>query len=248
MMKVLPVSTSRLPLEICRIIEPVVRSYLAQREYSFHDGSRNGEGYLILELLQRPELPYEYRICIRCEGFSFSQGLNPPSWELIWTGELLVVQQERLESILTWIMNKLDASMETGPSDAILSRCLDLVMEFPISKDKSIILAVADIVSILAEGDLSWIHYGHGATTQKVLVDRTLGDCEKALHSYGFLRVHRSYLVNVGCIQFDDLVKQSDDIVLCNGESISVARRRRSEVIEVLQPLRGHQLTAHGKK
>lgn len=68
--------------------------------------------------------------------------------------------------------------------------------------------------------------------SEKHVVNRTLLDTEVLLNSYGFLRVHKSFLVNLSYLHFFDNERMS--LHLTNGEVIPVAVRRKSYLLECL--------------
>lgn len=73
------------------------------------------------------------------------------------------------------------------------------------------------------------MHYIIIHTTQgKEKVRGKISECEKCLKDYGFIRTHVGYLVNVRYIAFFE----SDRVVLDNGESVPVSRRK-AEMIRI---------------
>ena len=59
-------------------------------------------------------------------------------------------------------------------------------------------------------------------------VKKSLQELETELESYGFLRVHKGYLVNYRHIR----LFQGNDILLDSGECVPVSRRKLQEVEE----------------
>lgn len=68
--------------------------------------------------------------------------------------------------------------------------------------------------------------------SEKYTVSRTLLNIEVLLDSYGFLRVHKSFLVNLSYLQAFDNEKMI--LHLKNGEAIPVAVRRKSYLLNCL--------------
>lgn len=56
-----------------------------------------------------------------------------------------------------------------------------------------------------------------------------LGDMESLLKEYGFIRIHKGYLVNYRCIAS---IKRNCEIVLESGERLPVSRKRVKEVFQ----------------
>ena len=61
----------------------------------------------------------------------------------------------------------------------------------------------------------------------------TLLEYEKMLETYGFFRIHQSYLVNLKYMsKFDN---DSLEMVLENGEILPVSNRRKSNLLDILR-------------
>jgi two-component system LytT family response regulator len=67
---------------------------------------------------------------------------------------------------------------------------------------------------------------------KSLMVSHTLKDYESILSDYGFVRVHKSHLVNMKYVTRMD---RDGFIWLQNGESIPVSRRRKEEVLNMLK-------------
>ena len=65
-----------------------------------------------------------------------------------------------------------------------------------------------------------------------LMVSHTLKDYESILGDYGFLRVHKSHLVN---LKYVSSVDREGHLRLQNGQSIPVSRRRKEEVMSMLK-------------
>lgn len=66
---------------------------------------------------------------------------------------------------------------------------------------------------------------------RQFLSSKTLGDYQEMLEDYGFLRCHRSYLVNKSAVSYLD---PSGYIVLKNGVRLEISKRRRGEIVRLL--------------
>lgn len=71
---------------------------------------------------------------------------------------------------------------------------------------------------------------------RKIIVSKTLSSMEKILNSKYFLRIHKSYIANLGFVQrFSNL--DGGELILTNGETIPVSRRKKDEVLEAITEL-----------
>lgn len=67
---------------------------------------------------------------------------------------------------------------------------------------------------------------------KSLMVSHTLKDYESILTDYGFVRVHKSHLVNMKYVSSMD---RDGFIWLHNGQSVPVSRRRKEEVLNMLK-------------
>lgn len=84
-------------------------------------------------------------------------------------------------------------------------------------------LKPSDIMRLEADGSYTKFHLVNKVS---LMISRTLREFEESLSLHGFIRTHKSHLVNARFIQSISAA----NVFLQNGESIEVARRRRSEV------------------
>lgn len=96
------------------------------------------------------------------------------------------------------------------------------------SGDRSYFVPPADVV--WCEADVNYTNL-HLADERRFVSARTLKDYEDMLTPLGFLRTHRSYLVNRAHI---DHLDKSGHVVLRSGRKVEVASRRREEVAKAL--------------
>jgi two-component system LytT family response regulator len=80
------------------------------------------------------------------------------------------------------------------------------------------------------EADINYTHL-HLADERRFVSARTLKDYEDMLTPVGFLRTHRSYLVNRAHI---DHLDRSGFVVMRNGKRVEVASRRKEDVARAL--------------
>lgn len=79
----------------------------------------------------------------------------------------------------------------------------------------------------------------HGNYTKFYVIDnkqyfisKTLGDYDELLSAYGFVRTHKSHLVNKNFVSFID---HSGFLVLKDSHKVEISRRRKEEVMEALK-------------
>lgn len=92
------------------------------------------------------------------------------------------------------------------------------------------IVPVADIVRCEAQQNYCLFIL---ANTQRVLVSRNLGEYEPLLLPHGFLRVHKSHLVNLTHIK-RYIRGEGGQLIMSDDESVDVSRTRKEELIRRL--------------
>jgi two-component system LytT family response regulator len=97
-------------------------------------------------------------------------------------------------------------------------------------------ISINDITLCKAEGNYTEIYFVD--SSKKEVVSKTLKDFEQLLKSYNFLRIHRSYLINLNNIKEYHRVNHSADtegnggcVVLINGLIVPVSRDRRKQLL-----------------
>ncbi len=86
------------------------------------------------------------------------------------------------------------------------------------------------IVHVHGEGNYARVVFQRDPS---VIVSRSIGDCEETLHDRGFLRVHRSHLVNLVHVRRVLRGKQQR-LCMSNGDEVEVSERYRDELMEHL--------------
>ncbi|MEO6820409.1 MAG: LytTR family DNA-binding domain-containing protein [Ginsengibacter sp.] len=89
--------------------------------------------------------------------------------------------------------------------------------------------APADI--LYCEGENNYTQFTFN-THKPVMISRTLGEYEDLLEEYGFLRIHKSYLVNK---KFVTSVDRDGNILMANGKSFPISRRRKEMIMNSLK-------------
>ncbi len=114
---------------------------------------------------------------------------------------------------------------------ATLSISLDLIswneQEFslPVFDRMQREIAINDVVMIEGDGNYVLFYLKSG---RKLMVSRTLKEYEILLDAYSFVRIHKSYLINLHHLKEYD-ARYEEMAILKNGLKVEVARRRKKE-------------------
>lgn len=90
-------------------------------------------------------------------------------------------------------------------------------------------IATDDI--LFAEGSNNYTHF-HLNRQRKILASKTLLEYENLLSDQGFMRVHKSYLVNLKYVE--RYLNKTGKLLLTDGSEVEVSRRKKDEVINCL--------------
>jgi two-component system, LytTR family, response regulator len=94
--------------------------------------------------------------------------------------------------------------------------------------DRSYFVPPADVQHCMADGNYTELHLQDG---RRFMSARTLKEYEEMLEPWGFLRVHRSALVNRAAVTHVD----DTHVVLKDGHRVEVSRRKREDVLRALR-------------
>jgi two-component system LytT family response regulator len=92
---------------------------------------------------------------------------------------------------------------------------------------------IADILYVEADGNYTRIYLDE---KKSIYISKTLKDIQKLLVHYPFVRVHHSHLVNRNHIK-RYIRGEGGQVVLGNGDTINVSRRRKPELMRALKHL-----------
>jgi two-component system LytT family response regulator len=95
--------------------------------------------------------------------------------------------------------------------------------------DGCFFFSTTEIVRMEAEGSYAQVYF---TTRKPLLVSKPLKDFEELLNDHGFIRTHKSHLVNSMYIK---VINSEGQAVLSDGTMIEVSRRRKSDVIDLLK-------------
>lgn len=92
-------------------------------------------------------------------------------------------------------------------------------------------VAIKDIVR--CESDNTYTTF-HMSDKRKLIVSKTLKDCEQLLQDFRFFRVHNSHLINLEYIT--EYIKGEGGLVkMVDGSHVDVSRRRKEEFLKVIR-------------
>jgi two-component system LytT family response regulator len=89
---------------------------------------------------------------------------------------------------------------------------------------------IGQIIYCMGENNYTFFFLADG---KKVLVTKTLKEYEELLTEHGFVRVHRSYLINLSYVR-SFVKKDGGYILMSNKDQVSISRSKRNEVLRLL--------------
>lgn len=110
----------------------------------------------------------------------------------------------------------------------------------PDSPHQKIILKTIDNIHIIRIDELIYCESDHVYTRfhladgRKILVSKLLKEYEEMLSAHGFMRVHRSYLINMSYVVCFEKM-EGGYVVLKNDDRIPVASRKREQLINWIE-------------
>ena len=84
-------------------------------------------------------------------------------------------------------------------------------------------VAVANIHYCQSENNYTYFHLDNN---QKLLISKTLKEVEKTLHSFGFIRIHQSFLINPSFLKKYHR-KDGGHVYMQNGEKLPVSQQKK---------------------
>lgn len=84
---------------------------------------------------------------------------------------------------------------------------------------------------LVAQGNYTLFHL---VTGEQVLTSLPLGNYATLLEWHGFVRIHKSYLVNLDCLQ-ECTIERFSLVTFPTGEVVEIARRRRNKLRELFK-------------
>jgi two-component system, LytTR family, response regulator len=96
--------------------------------------------------------------------------------------------------------------------------------------NRTIMLSVDDITCLQGEGNYTFLYT---RDRKKYLISKTLKEFERTLDGEVFLRVHKSYIVNLGYAR-RGMFSNDRTIRMADGREVAVSRRRTKDIFERL--------------
>ncbi|HPE56964.1 MAG TPA: LytTR family DNA-binding domain-containing protein [Bacteroidales bacterium] len=187
-------------------------------------------------------------------GFNLLESLDKIDFDIIFTTAydqfaIKAIKFSALDYLLKPIfpedlvaaVNKAEAKKESsGTSEGI--KVLLENMRRPESDSPKIVLSTSDKINVVkvkdilrCESDNYYTMY-YFTDGKRLLVSKTLKENEELLSGYNFIRPHKSHLVNT--IYIKSFNKQDGGyIVMTDGTSIPVSRRKKEKIIEIINNL-----------
>ncbi len=140
-----------------------------------------------------------------------------------------VDKNELMQAILSF---KKSESHSASPELSLLSQMLEKQNDRKIAvntMDGVHVINLDEVLYLSSEKNYTTFHFEH----TNILTSKPLGDYEKLLNEYRFIRVHRSYLVNINKIK--EYNKKQAGVILENSQLIEVSRNRKEHLLENLK-------------
>ncbi|GAB3941188.1 hypothetical protein GCM10028805_04030 [Spirosoma harenae] len=96
--------------------------------------------------------------------------------------------------------------------------------------NRTIFISVDDILCLQGEGNYTFLHT---RDRKRFLVSKTLKEFEKTLDVTMFLRIHKSYIVNLAYVQ-RNIFNRDRQIRLADGREVAISRRRMKDISQQL--------------
>ena len=92
--------------------------------------------------------------------------------------------------------------------------------------NRTIFISVDDILCLQGEGNYTFLHT---RDRKKYLVSKTLKEFEKTLDGSLFLRIHKSFIVNLAYVQ-QTIFNRERQVRLADGRDVAISRRRMKDI------------------
>lgn len=96
--------------------------------------------------------------------------------------------------------------------------------------NRTIFISADDVLCLQGEGNYTFLHT---RDRKRYLVSKTLKEFEKTLDGSIFLRVHKSYIVNLAYVQ-RSLFSKERQVHLADGREVGISRRRMKAITQQL--------------
>jgi len=96
--------------------------------------------------------------------------------------------------------------------------------------NRTIFISVDDILCLQGEGNYTFLFT---RDRKRYLVSKTLKEFEKTLDGSMFLRIHKSYIVNLAYVQ-RSVFNKDRQVQLADGREVAISRRRMKDISQQL--------------
>jgi two-component system, LytTR family, response regulator len=152
------------------------------------------------------------------------------------------VSIKQLEEAVERLRVKLKSSLsrkKTG--DAAIEKLLETIQQLP-GKQASLALPSSEGIQMIDIGDIVWLESVNNYTrfhlksNQRILISKTMGDYEDRLKDYGFLRIHRSYIINMSYL-YKYHRNDGGFVEMKTGERLEIAVRKKQDLLDKLKEM-----------
>ncbi len=96
--------------------------------------------------------------------------------------------------------------------------------------NRTIFISTDDVLCLQGEGNYTFLHT---RDRKRYLVSKTLKEFEKTLDGSIFLRIHKSYIVNLAYVQ-RSVYNKERQVHLADGREMAISRRRMKDITQQL--------------
>ena len=238
--------------DCCETIAEHLRTYCREVEVTgiYH----NGAEALPAILQQQPDLVFLDVEMPKMNGFEMLEQLSQVNFDIIFTTgydqyALKAIRFSAIDYLLKPIdPNELQKAVQKilQRSQRTISKQVEILMQRIHQPAKSIskialptmeglqLIPVDTIISCESDGNYTTLLLKN---RQKLLVSTSLKEIEEVLEDYSFVRVHRSYLVNLN--EVEKYVKgEGGYLIMSDGSSVDVSRSKKDVLLKKLLPYR----------
>ena len=236
--------------DCCETIAELLQRYFPAIEVTgvYH----NGTEALPAILHQQPDLVFLDVEMPKMNGFEMLEQLPQVNFDIIFTTSydqyaLKAIRFSAIDYLLKPIdRNELQKAVQKviQRSQRTISKQVEILMQRIHQPAKSIskialptmeglqMIPVDSIIRCKSEGNYTVLMLKN---KQKIIVSTVLKDIEEMLDDYSFVRVHRSYLVNLN--EVEKYVKgEGGYLLMTDGSMVDVSRSRKEMLMQKLQP------------
>ncbi len=98
--------------------------------------------------------------------------------------------------------------------------------------DKIHLIEIDNIIRCESDNYYTIIYFKNDTN---LMVSKTLKEMEQKLEEFGFVRTHKSHLVNIRCII--NFIKDEMMVLLSDGTKVPVSKRKKEKIIEIINSL-----------